>query len=269
MRRLLLTALTFSTLLVARNDVPSCYDALKIDRPHGISDRELFILVDQTTVLDKNMMKYTYTNMMNFMKNGYGVTIASFSSNSNGKYTDVAYSGKIEKQLPKKEKYEISKKILRKYEQCMTGQSSYAKKKAKKALATVLKGANQNLPHSDILKSLADISKNIIQESNSKEKIILLVSDMLEHSSITSFYTHGKIKKININQEIEKINKSQYIADFGNAKIYVIGTGVLTKGGYRDAKSLKGLTDFWRYYFKEVHANLQEIGTPMLLKDVK
>jgi len=82
MHKLLLTLFTLSTLLFARNDVPSCYDALHMTNPSPTMEKELFILVDQTTILDKNMMIYTYKNMMKYIKNGYGVTIASFSSNA-------------------------------------------------------------------------------------------------------------------------------------------------------------------------------------------
>jgi len=269
MRRLLLLVLMLSSLLLARNDVPSCYDALKIDSPHGTADKELFILIDQTTIIDRNMMKYTYQNMMNFMKNGSAVTVASFSSNSNGKYTDLVYSGKLERLLPKKEQYNISKKTLRKYEGCMTGQSKFAKKKAKKALGRVLKGASKKLPHSDIIKSLENISKNIIAPSTSKEKIVLLVSDMIEHSSITSFYSKGSLKFVNTKKELSKVLANKSFGNFAGAKVYVIGTGILAKKGYRDAKTLTALSNFWKAYFKASKANLQEMGTPMLLRDVR
>ena len=112
MKKVLFTLITFTLLLTARNDVPSCYKALNIDNPDKQSKKELFILVDQTTQLDKNMMIYTYKNMMQFIKNGYAVTIASFSSNSNGKYTDVAYAGTLENLLPDSAKHDIAKKSL-------------------------------------------------------------------------------------------------------------------------------------------------------------
>ena len=269
MKKFFLTLLTFSTLLLARNDVPSCYEALKIDNKNASVEKELFILIDQTTIIDKKMMKYTYKNMMNFMKNGYAVSIVAFSSNTDGKYTDVVYEGTIESRMSKKSEYDVSKKLLRKYESCMKGQVKFAKKKAKKALVKVLKGASKQLPHSDILKSLSDISKNVIATSTAKEKVVLLVSDLLEHSSITSFYRQGSIKHIDIEKEYAKINRSQYIPDFKGTKIYVIGAGILPKKGYRDPRTLKNLTDFWKHYFKSTDANLQEIGTPMLLKDVE
>ena len=269
MRRLLLLVITLSSLLLARNDVPSCYDALKINSPHGVANKELFILIDQTTIIDRNMMKYTYQNMMNFMKNGSAVTIASFSSNSNGKYTDLVYSGKIERLLPKEAQYSISKKTLRKYEGCMAGQSKFAKKKAKKALGVVLKGASKKLPHSDIIKSLEDISKNIIEPSSSKEKIVLLVSDMIEHSSITSFYSKGALKLVNTKRELSKVLANKAFGNFAGARVYVIGTAVLGKKGYRDTKTLTTLTSFWKAYFKGSKAKLKEMGTPMLLRDVR
>jgi len=257
-----------STLLLARNDVPSCYHALKIDNPNPTAQKELFILVDQTTPLDKNMMIYTYKNMMKFIKNGYAVTIASFSANANGKYTDVTYAGKLENLLPERDKHNIPKKTLRKYQGCMNGQYKYAKKKATKALVRTLKGANKKLPHSDIIKSLDDISKHIIKPSSADKKVVLLVSDMIEHSSITSFYHQGMIKKIDVKSEMDKVNTSGYLADFSGADIYVIGTGTIGKKGYRDAKAIKRLTDFWQQYFNATHANLKALGTPMLLEDI-
>ena len=269
MKKLFLIFLTLSSLLLARNDVPSCYKALQIDNPSEISQKELFILVDQTTVLDKKMMIYTYKNMMKFIKNGYAVTIASFSANSNGKYTDVSYSGKLEALLANSAKHEIAKKVLRKYQGCMNGQYKYAKKKATKALVRVLKGANKKLPHSDIIKSLGDISKYIIKPSSSNEKVVLLVSDMMEHSSITSFYSKGSLKKVNASAEMEKVKKSGYMADFANAKVYVIGAGMVGKNSYRDSKTLKALTKFWEVYFAANNAQLKAIGTPMLLEDIE
>ena len=268
LQKILLVFLTLSSLILARNDVPSCYNALHLKNPDTNSKKELFILVDQTTQLDKNMMIYTYKNMMKFIKNGYAVTIASFSSNSNGKYTDVAYSGTLENLLPQSAKHDIAKKLLRKYQGCMNGQYRYAKKKATKALVRTLKGANKKLPHSDILKSLNDIAQHIIVPSEASEKIVLLVSDMIEHSSITTFYSKGRLKKINADKEMNKLKKSEYLANFQNSKVYVIGAGMVGKNSYRDSKTLKNLTQFWEMYFKESHANLQAIGTPMLLEDI-
>jgi len=268
MKKLLLIVWAFSTLLLARNDVPSCYDALKISNPNPTVEKELFILVDQTTPLDKNMMIYTYKNMMKFIKNGYAVTIASFSANANGKYTDVAYAGRLENLLPDSAKHDIAKKVLRKYQGCMNGQYKYAKKKATKALVGVLKGANKKLPHSDIIKSLDDIAKHIINPSKASKKVVLLVSDMIEHSSITTFYSKGLIKKIDVKKEMSKVKSSGHLANFSGADIYVIGTGVIGKKGYRDAKTLKRLTDFWEQYFAQTQGNLKALGTPMLLEDI-
>ncbi len=269
MKKILLTLLTLTAMLSARNDVPSCYKALQLKNPDPVPQKELFILVDQTTQLDKPIMIYIYKNMMHFIKNGYAVTIAAFSSNANGKYTDVPYSGGLEALLPESAKHDIAKKKLRKYQACMNGQYRYAKKKATKALVATLKGANKKLPHSDILKSLSDIAAHVIKPSKAKEKVVLLVSDMMEHSSITTFYAKGSLKRINTKAELAKLNKSGFTADFDGAKVYVIGTGMIGKKGYRDSKTLKALTDFWQAYFAQSNAKLEAIGTPMLLEDIQ
>jgi len=268
MKKLLLLAALFSTLLLARNDVPSCYDALHIDGPKGPADKEIFVVVDQTTILDKKLMIYVYRNTMKFIKNNEAVTIVSFSSNAKGRYTDVTYSGKVEALLPEESKHNTAKKALRKYQGCMNGQHKYAKNKATKALVSVLKGASKSLPRSDIVKSLTDVAKNIVAPSHSKHKVVLLVSDMVEHSSVTSFYSKGHIRKLNIDKEIAKIKKSGYLPDFGGADIYVVGTGMVGKEGYMDAKTLQNLTGFWQSYFAKTNGHLKAMGTPMLLEDI-
>jgi hypothetical protein len=52
-------------------------------------------------------------------------------------------------------------------------------------------------------------------------------------------------------------------------RIDVIGADMVSKNSYRDSKTLKTLTDFWKSYFQATNAKLQAIGTPMLLEDVK
>ncbi len=270
MKRIFLTLLALSALLTARNDVPSCYKALDIPLSEKRPAKELFILVDQTTPLDKKMMIYIYKNMMHFIKNGNAVTIASFSANANGKYAEVAYEGYVEPLLPKKAQFDISKKKLRKYKGCMNGQYRYAKKKATRALVRVLKGANKKLPHSDIFRSLHDLSTRVVKPSNANDKVVLIVSDGLEHSAITSFYHKGGIKKIDRKKELQRVADSGFLGDFDNARVYMVGVGATANAkAYRDAKSLEKLTAFWRDYFHNAHANLKAIGTPMLLEDVE
>jgi hypothetical protein len=270
MTRILLALFTLSTLLLARNDVPSCYKALDIHLDENIPSKELFILVDQTTPLDKKMMIYIYKNMMHFIKNGNAITIASFSANANGKYADVAYEGYVEPLLSKSSQYDISKKKLRKYKACMNGQYTYAKKKATRALVRVLKGANKKLPHSDIFRSLHDLSKRVVKPSPASEKVVLIVSDGLEHSAITSFYHKGGIKKIERKKELQRVANSGFMADFDNARVYMIGVGATSNTkAYRDAKSIERLTAFWKDYFLNAHANLKAIGTPMLLEEIQ
>lgn len=257
-----------NTFSIARNDIPSCYGALHMEVAHEAPKKALFILVDQTTILDKPIMMYVYKNMIKFIKNNFSVSIISFSANAKGKYTEVAYSGALEPLLEDSQKHSIAKKKLREYKSCMNAQHSYAKKTATQALVRVLKGANKKLPYSDILKSLSDISKNLITSSKAEEKIILLVSDMMEHSSVTSFYQKGGLRSLNTKKEISKLKKSGYGADFGGAKVFVIGAGMTGGKNYRDSKSLKSLVSFWEKYFQISHARLDAIGTPMLLDDI-
>lgn len=262
----LLIALTMITALFGRNDVKSCYENFNMTEPKA-ETKELFIIIDQTTELDKSMKKYIYSNMLSFLKAGEKVSIATFSSNTNGKYTEVLYSGKLDNELINK--YDISKKVLRKYEGCAKAQYKYAKNKSTKALISAIKGIDKDIPKSDIFKSLNDLSKHLVVASKSKNKIVLLVSDMMEFSTITSFYTKGTLKNINTEKEMSAVKSSGYLSDFDNAKVYVVGAGLGSKNSYRDPLILKSFKAFWVEYFKESNADLIEIGLPMLLENVK
>ncbi len=268
MKKVLFVLLTLSSFVLGRNDIPSCYDALSINGPKEIQ-KELFVLVDQTTVLDKRLMLATYKNMMKYLKNGQAITIASFSSNANGKYTDVVYEGALEGLLDNDVQYDIAKKTLRQYKGCMNGQYRFAKKKVTSALVNVLQGASKKLPHSDILKSLDNIAKQVIQRSNAKHKTVLIVSDMMEHSSITSFYANGGLKNVDAEKEIGIVKKSGYIADFDNADVYILGAGMVNNDGYQNSKQLEKLRSFWEAYFSSAHANLKAFGMPMLLEEIE
>jgi len=262
----LLVSLLLVTALFGRNDVKSCYKALNIEAPKA-DTTELFIILDQTTELDKKMKKYIYLNMKHFLMAGNKISIATFSSNTNGKYTEVLFSGKLDHKL--ENTYDISKKVLRKYDNCMKSQYKYMKNKATKSLITAIKGIDGDIPKSDIFKSLNDLSKHLVNSSTSKNKVVLLVSDMMEYSTITSFYSKGTLKKINTDKEMAKLKSSGYLADFDNAKVYVVGAGLGPKNSYRDPLILKSFKSFWTEYFKESNGNLIELGLPMLLEDLE
>jgi hypothetical protein len=104
----------------------------------------------------------------------------------------------------------------------------------------------------------------------------LIVFDMLENSSVSSFYSDkgSSVRKIGPAKELKLVAENDLFRDFGGAKVYVIGTGLLpddaTKAKkYRDPKTMQALASFWKNYFEKLNGNLVELGQPVLLGPIK
>lgn len=112
---------------------------------------------------------------------------------------------------------------------------------------------------------MQDFSVNVIAPIETKRKIVILASDMLENSTITSFYANNTIRQISPSKELNTIKTSGLFGNFGGAEMYVVGAG-MTNGAkkYVDPKKLNALKSFWSDYFASSNANLKYFGTPAL-----
>jgi hypothetical protein len=159
------------------------------------------------------------------------------------------------------------------FKECLKDQLAYAKKTSEENAYQVMQGSTSSLDQSDILMALKQISVPIKQDL-APNKLVILVSDGLENSDVTSFYGRGTVRDVNPNEEIAKVSGSDMFGDFGGAKVYVIGGGMMPpsgtgsqaqRDGYRDPKTLNDLDNFWSQYFKKSNANLIQFGEPALL----
>jgi hypothetical protein len=125
--------------------------------------------------------------------------------------------------------------------------------------------------------SLKELSSRI-RQSTAREKIVFLVSDMLENSGISSFYASKNVRAIEPAVELKKAQEAQVVGDFGGARVFVLGAGLVqgNAGGknkdigvYRNPKAMSALRQFWDTYFEASHAVLAEFGAPALLSPVK
>lgn len=128
------------------------------------------------------------------------------------------------------------------------------------------KEEKQSSNKSEILYTLRKISKKAVKRSKAKQKIVVLLSDMLENSNYTSFY--GKnLKNLNIDHHLNIMKKNRLFGDFDNADIIVIGAGLVDKEQYRDGQDMDKLEVLWEEYFKKSNGNLvtfeQELKYPL------
>ena len=254
------------------NDIPSCYAASKLPVP-AQQEQELFVMVDQTTVFDDKLQNAIRGNVGGFIKPGTAFAIADFSSFSQGQYLEVLSAGTLEKTIDDEAREDISVKLLRNFDACMQGQSKFGMRVAAIALNKALSGSSSDLAKSDVLASLKELSSRV-KKSDAKNKVVLIASDMLENSSVTSFYSKNKVRQINPEKELKLAADNQMFGDFGGAKVYVIGAGLLTedakqsKGSYRSPQTMQALAGFWKSWFQKSNAELVEFGQPALLNPI-
>ena len=254
------------------NDIPSCYAANHIQPVAGPVAHELFIGIDQTTVFDDKLKAQIAETALKAVQPGRAYTLFDFSAFSQGRYTEVVTRGVIEPPVPEQLRADISERALRSFDACMAGQSMYAKKTLLAAVAQVESAATNDLAKSDILAALKDISDKV-RASPASDKVVLLASDMLENSSVSSFYARNSVRRIDPRAEMKKATAAGLVGDFGGARVYVVGAGLLTgdaksKNVYRDPETMNALKEFWTLYFKRSNATVGEFGAPALLGPV-
>ncbi|MGO0791312.1 hypothetical protein ACTOWA_15745 [Herbaspirillum seropedicae] len=255
--------------------IPTCYDNKMVGAPTGVLDTELFVAIDQTTLLDGGLKQSVADNLKPFLAPGNGFQVVTFSAYTQGHYTEVLASGKLDAPMEANRRNDVSKTALAKFDQCMGRQPQLAAQIAGGALRAAFDGTSGEIAKSDVLASLKAIA-DLSRKSKARNKIVLLVSDMLENSSVSSFYADRghSVRKIDPAKEMQLVEQNQLLGDFGGARVYVIGAGLLSEDGkksksYRDPKTMQALATFWKTYLEKSGAQLVEFGQPALLSPIR
>ena len=268
------TLLLSGVALAGQTDaIHTCYDKT-IQSDGGAIDTELFVAIDQTTLLDPHLKQLVADNIKPFLLPNMGFAILTFSAYPQGHYTEVLTSAKLDAPLDQAKRNDIPKLALAKFDQCITRQPQQAAQLVGNALRTAYDGTTSEIAKSDVLASIKSIS-SLVLNSKAHNKIVLIVSDMLENSSISSFYADAglSVRKIEPVKEMKLVEENQLLGDFGGARLYVIGAGILPEDvkrakSYRDPKTMQALTVFWKAYIEKSKAQLVEFGQPSLLNPI-
>ena len=252
--------------------VASCYRALAVAPPAVEDTRAYFLLVDQTVVFDASLKQTIVTATRMNMRLSTQFTVATFSAFVGDHYTDIVVAGRTDGLLSQAERDDTSKPKLRNLDLCMSREIDYAKRVSEAALEKSFGGASAEIARSDILATLYDFATHVVHPSDAKAKTLVIASDMLENSSLSSFYSHRAVRKLDPQAELAKVRAQGLIPDLAGVRIFVVGAGLLdpqSAGTYRDPQTMLSLEGFWSAYFKEAHAQLVEFGKPQLLGQVE
>lgn len=251
------------------NNVPSCYSANGLTAPKT-NDAAIFVLIDQTTPLDDSLRTSAEKNAYGFLlKNSGEFAVVQFSSFAQGHYMSVTGSGVVEPPIPESDRPSINVPKLEKFDACLRDQKAYAGRMLYKLMNRSIVSATDQLARSDIMASLKELSV-AVRESTANRKVVFIISDMLENSSISSFYSASGVRNINPVTEMSKAVDGGMIGDFRGASVYVMGAGLVSENGkkngvYRDPKTMNNLEAFWREYFIKSSARVVEFGKPSMM----
>lgn len=234
--------------------------------PRGV----LFVLMDETTSLNEHpkVPRSVQELAVNWLSPGRAVQVIRFSAYVPGRSAEIVTGGLLDHE-PSDDFIDNIKRSARvKFYRLHKRQAHAAKAQTAKAIRKVFNAYSTSIPKSEILFNMHRLSAHI-REYKAPQKIILLVSDMLENSSVTSFYLAGGIRKIDPETEIEKAKSEGLIGDFGeNVRVYVVGLGFGAKD-YLDSDRVSRLKTFWQRYFEHGNATVEEFGTPLLFGELE
>jgi len=259
------------------NQIPSCYAAGKLEIKPAPPQRAFFIVLDETVILDDALKRSLWDLVKPVVAPGAEVSIYRFSAYSQGKYLDVVASGVLEAPIPAGVRDSVSVPKLKSFDACMSGQAQYGLTLTRNAIGKVLADSSFDLAKSDIDGSLFALSK-VVKESRAPVRTVLLVSDMLENSTVSSFYQNKGVRNVDPAAELKKVEAAKLFGDFGGASVYVMGAGLIqaSAGGpkaqpaqYRDTRTMSSLQQFWTGYFERSNAKLEAFGMPALLTVIK
>jgi len=272
-------ALWFGLLLVAfssdlwsetRNDVLSCYQFAKIDPAFGKPSvsRELVVAIDGTFEPDKTLKEEVYYKIQRFLQAGDKVSVLQFSAFVDSHYSQLLFSGIMEPNIEDRD--DIPKKVLMVFDHCLANQTHFVTKKITESLISAFKPNDKQIPNTEILTNLYNMIPATFTRDVPHRKILLLVSDMIENSDTTSFYSQHHIRQIEPEIELEKIKKLNLIPDLKGTEVYVIGAGWLpgSQKNFLGAKLMQPLRKFWESYFQMSSAQLKGFGQPSLFEEL-
>lgn len=255
-----------------RNEIPDCYAYAKAGEfRQPASGRELTVIVDQTIPMPESIQKAAWGQINRFVAPGDRVRLYSFSAFLPNQFMQLRFAGELNTPLEGKVRDSVGMASLRALDKCVTQQQDFFRKKFGGEFVKTLREASEDIPRSEIFHSLRDIGNDLANQP-AQERVILLISDMLENSDFGSFYVNNRIRDLQAPAELKRIEEKQLYADLQGARVYVAGAGLVTKDvkqAYRSGKTMELLESFWKGYFSGSNANLVAFGTPSLNVDLK
>ncbi|ANU07595.1 hypothetical protein [Paraurantiacibacter namhicola] len=251
-----------------------CYQqaAFGTDLPVPGVERELFVIIDQTTPMPSALVESLSRKVAEYLAGGSAkITVASFSANTASNFATVNFTGEAQGPVDESKRNDLNARKLAQLETCLAQMPGKLAARTDAEMRALVSTDGGSFASSEILGSLTALSEAVLV-SQARDKTVLVVSDMLEHSSTTSFYADKSIRDFDVGAELQKAVDRRQLGDFGGAKVYVMGAGLLPPdsdaAATRDAAQLYTLKNFWQNWFENSNASLAGFGQPELISSL-
>lgn len=253
----------------------NCYDVGKVPAERQIFAVSTVLMLDETVVFDTDQRDHIREHAAKLLAFGNELRVFTFSAFRDGRYTLPVMDVRLAKTLDESMRNTLRKDSMRAFDTCQQVSMNRAKKQLESILETYFERSSNKLANSDICGTLKEIGDAVFPTLRSKSRRLVLVSDMLENSGISSFYgTGGAPRVIDVATEFSKVEKQSLLSDLRGTSVYVIGAGVAPATGkspastYRSQPVMAPLKAFWTLYFEKSNAKMAEFGQPLLLAPI-
>lgn len=256
-----------NAVALSQEPIPDCYGRSRLGIAAPETERAIFVMVDQTTGLDDQLRRTVMSNMIRLIQPGTSFAVSTFSAFGNGHYTTVVEAGAVNRSVTDEDRPSVSVNGLRRLDRCLERQMRIARAHAQHAVERAMEADASSFTASDIMASLAHLSESV--RASRGDRLVIVVSDLLEHSAATTFYSNRDLRLINPSAELAKAAENRLLGDFGGARVAVIGAGMLSpetrSTGTRDSTKVVALQSFWESWFQRSNAHIAQFGRPDLV----
>lgn len=244
----------------------NCYEKQHLPVPDGNIGKALYVLVDQTMPISPPMRDNIMRLSMDWPHPGERIKIARFSANARGQFTELLYDAVLDSTPGEEYLYHLRDEDKTGLLNCLSAREMHIRESYTSAMSKALAMANTQLPRTEIFHSLKRLSETVLINDDISEKTVLLISDGMENSEVTSFYRRKTVGKVDHEKILSRLAQQGLIADWRQSKIFMYGLGhIRDENIHVQPSQLQPLKRLWESYFAQGNGVVIDLGTPAIL----
>lgn len=259
----------------AASTIEDCYVKARVPVDKRVTHEHSVVLLDETTFFDATQQQHIQQQLLPLVRDGASVEVISFSAFMQGRYSTPRLTLHLAAPLDEPTRRDMRKDDVKDFDVCLLVSRKKATSAMRQVLSEYFGRMSADLAKSDILGVLKEVGDSVVPRLTARDKRIVFVSDMLENSDITSFYTKGAPREIRPTEELALAKAKGMQTDLRRAKLYVIGAGVVppknaakANDTYRSSAVMGALKEFWKQQIEASNGSLVAFGQPLLLSPI-